>query len=212
MNKSDLIKAYQERLVKYGQESRALQYSDRASHFARFRILADIDPDMASVLDVGCGLADFYHFLRSRGSQAHYHGVDIVPDFVAHAQAALSKDPHAKVTLGDAECPLPTGCSYAVLSGVFNNVMDDNWGFMSATLRRMFDAADQGIAFNAMSTHVDYKDPELYYVDPMQVFAFCKTELGGHPVLRHDYVTRQGGFPFEFAIYVYKTPKAVVPT
>ena len=32
------------------------------------------------------------------------------------------------------------------------------------------------------------------------------SELGGHPVLRHDYVTRPGGFPFEFTMYVYKQP------
>jgi hypothetical protein len=86
--------------------------------------------------------------------------------------------------------------------------MDDNWGFMTTTLRRMYAAARRGIAFNAMTSHVDYRDPELFYVDPMQVFAFCKAELGGHPVLRHDYVTRPGGFPYEFAIYVYKSPRA----
>lgn len=207
MNKDDLVKAYQDRLAAHGPGSQAVQYADRASHFARFDILADIDPDMASVLDVGCGLADFCHYLRARGRDATYHGVDLVPEFVAHASAALAGDPKASVSLGDAEGELPGGYDYAVLSGVFNNAMEDNWSFMTTTLRRMFDAAGRGIAFNAMSSHVDYRDPDLYYVDPMQVFAFCKSELDGHPVLRHDYVTRPGGFPFEFAMYVYKEPR-----
>jgi hypothetical protein len=80
---------------------------------------------------------------------------------------------------------------------------------MTRTLRRMWAVAGKGIAFNSMSTHVDYRDPELYYVDPLEALAFCKSELGGHPVLRHDYILRPGGFPFEFAIYLYKSPRDV---
>lgn len=206
-----IVANYEKLLQENGISPRAVQWADAASQVARFEILAGIDPDMASVLDVGCGLADFCHFLRARGNAARYHGVDIVPDFVAHAQAALADDPAAEVSLGAADADLPGGYDYAILSGVFNNRMEDNWGFMTATLRRMFEVAERGIAFNAMSTHVDFQDPELYYVDPMQVFAFCKTDLGGHPVLRHDYVTRPGGFPFEFAMYVYKAPRAPEP-
>lgn len=78
---------------------------------------------------------------------------------------------------------------------------------MTRTLRQMWAAADKGIAFNAMSSHVDYRDEGLFYVDPMQVFASCKDDLGGHPVLCHDYVTRPGEFPFEFAMYVLKAPR-----
>lgn len=208
MLKADLVASYQKRLAEHGPGSAAVQYTDRASHFARFEVLADIDPDMRSVLDVGCGLADFCHYLRARGSSARYHGIDIVPEFVELAQRALADDLAASVSLADAEDDtLPQGFDYAVLSGVFNNRMDDNWGFMTRTLRQMWDAADIGIAFNAMSSHVDYRDDGLFYVDPMEVFAFCKQELGGHPVLRHDYVTRPGGYPFEFAMFVRKMPR-----
>ena len=94
-----------------------------------------------------------------------------------------------------------------MLSGVFNNRMDDNRGSMTRPLRLTWAAADKGIAFNAMSSHVDCRDEGLLYVDPMQVFAFCKDELGGHPVLGRDYVTRSGGFSFKFAMYERKAPR-----
>ena len=207
-SKADIIKNYRDRLATYGPSSEAVQYADRESHFARFEVIAGVDPDMRSVLDVGCGLGDFCHFLRARGRGARYHGVDIVPEFVARAAEVFADDDAAGVSLLDAEVEtLPGGYDYAVLSGVFNNAMEDNWGFMTRTLRRMWAAAGKGISFNAMSTYVDYRDPDLFYVDPMQVFAFCKAELGGHPVLRHDYSVRPGGFPFEFAVYVYKWPR-----
>jgi len=208
MDKTALIQAYQDRLRRFGPGPHAVQYADRDSHWARFEVLVGIDPGMESVLDVGCGLGDLCHFLRARGSTARYTGVDIVPEFVAHAASALAGDPAAGAQLMDvSDAQLPGGHDYALLSGVFNNRMDDNWGFLTATLGRMWAAAGRGIAFNAMSSWVDYRDPDLWYVDPMQVFAFCKRELGGHPVLRHDYVTRPGGFPFEFALYLYKSPR-----
>ena len=194
MSKADLVTSYQKRLAEYGTSSAAGQYSDQASHFARFGVLVEIDPDMRSVLDVGCGIADFCHFLRVQGSKARYHGIDIVPEFVEIASTALADDPAAFVSLADAEDDtVPHGFDYAVLSGVFNNQMDDNWGFMSRTLRQMWDSSTKGIAFNAMSSHVDYRDDGLFCVDPMQVFAFCKQALGGHP--------------FEFAMYVRKEPR-----
>lgn len=207
MSRRKIIDNYRERLRKYGPSAQAVQYADAESQFARFAVLAAIDPDMASVLDVGSGLCDFLWFLRAKGSSARYLGVDIVPEFVELSQKALSEDPYADAILLDAELSvLPSGYDYAVLSGVFNNSMDDNWAFMTATLRRMWAAASRGIAFNAMSTYVDFRNPELWYVDPARVLDFCKTELGGHPVLRHDYVTRPGGFPFEFAVHVYCEP------
>jgi SAM-dependent methyltransferase len=207
MDKKTLIEGYTKRLRQFGPSAKAVQYSDAASQFARFEILLDIDHEMASVLDVGCGLSDFWRFLRARGNLARYCGVDIVPDFVALSSDAMADDPQAKAQVMDAEASdLPAGYDYAVLSGVFNNKMSDNWAFMAATLRRMWAAADRGIAFNAMSTHVDFQDPDLWYVDPARVLAFCKSDLGGHPVLRHDYITKPGGYPFEFAVHVYRHP------
>ena len=205
--KTELIKSYQDRLIKHGPSPQAVQYTDKASHIKRFAILSDIDPKMTSVLDVGCGMGDFCHYMRQCGSEVNYHGVDIVPEFVELANEAFSGDPFAIATHLDAElAALPQGFEYSILSGVFNNVMEDNWEFMQRTLHQMWNAATKGIAFNAMSTYVDYRDADLYYVNPLQVFAFCKSQLGGHPVLRHDYTVKDGGFPFEFAIYVYKSP------
>ncbi|MEP3299046.1 MAG: class I SAM-dependent methyltransferase [Pseudoruegeria sp.] len=201
----DLISHYRSLLAAHGPSAQAVQWADTATQAARFSVLTDIAPDLGRVLDVGCGLAHLHDFLRAKGHEGSYHGVDIVPEFINHATEKFKKHPNASANLITENTPLPY-CDYAILSGVFNNKMDDNWGFMTTTLRRMFEAADRGIAFNAMSSHVDFHDEKLFYVDPMKVFNFCKTELGGHPTLRHDYALREGGFPFEFAIYVYKLP------
>lgn len=201
-----LIAHYQGLLDKHGPSAEAVQWADSATQRARFSILAEISDDLGSVLDFGCGLGDLCLHLRKNGFTGAYHGVDIVPDFVAHANAVFQDDDKAQASLIKPGEALPTGYDFVLLSGVFNNRMDDNRGFMEDTLRAMWDAAEKGIAFNAMSTWVDFQDDALWYVDPSEVFAFCKEELGGHPVLRHDYALRDGGYPFEFAVYVRKSP------
>lgn len=206
--KNPLVDHYRGLLEAHGDDARAVQYSDTASQQARFARLATVGRPLTSVLDVGCGLGHLCDYLRAHGWTGRYVGVDIVPGFVDRAQARLAADPQASVQLADAAGgPLPEGCDYVLLSGVFNNIMDDNAAFLDRTLRAMWAAAGRGIAFNAMSSHVDYRDAGLYYTDPGAVLAFCKTALGGHPVLYHDYVVRSGGFPFEYAMHVHKSPE-----
>ena len=65
MDSDQIIKHYQGLLSKHGVSPKAIQYADTQTQFKRFSVLADVAPELTSVLDVGCGLADFYHYLRS---------------------------------------------------------------------------------------------------------------------------------------------------
>jgi hypothetical protein len=130
--------------------------------------------------------------------------LDFVPGFIQAARQEFAGSPAEFEVFDLFKDAIPTTYDYLLLSGVFNNQMDDNWGFMSHALRTMFEGARKGISFNAMSTYVDYHDDGLFYVDPGKVFDFCKKNLSNKVTLRHDYVLSEGGFPFEFAVYVYK--------
>ena len=117
-----IIKNYQTLLKNYGMDSRAVQYRDKESHWIRFKMLASVSPYMSSVLDIGCGFADFYHFLRSRGFNGQYLGIDIVPEFVSLAKESIKGCPNAEVRLLDINSePLPVGSDYVFASAIFNN-------------------------------------------------------------------------------------------
>lgn len=47
--------------------------------------------------------------------------------------------------------------------------------------------ADKGIAFNLLTSYVDYKDDNLFYADPGEYIDFCKKELSNKVNLYHDY-------------------------
>lgn len=200
----DVKSHYQQLFERYGDSPRAVQWGDLETQKARFEILAQIAPTLDSVIDVGCGLGHLYEHLKTREPELRYLGLDFVEEFVLAARQKLATE-HIKFQIFDLlKDPLPEGYDFALLSGVFNNAMDDNWGFMKQALSTMYAGAQRGIAFNAMSTYVDYQDDGLFYVDPCKVFDFCKKSLGRRVVLRHDYFVRDGSIPFEFAIYVYK--------
>ena len=105
-----IIENYRTLLKKYGVDSRAVQYRDKESHWTRFKMLASVSSKMSSVLDIGCGFADFYHFLRSREFNGKYLGIDIVPEFVSLAKESIKDYPNAEVRLLDINSePLPDG-------------------------------------------------------------------------------------------------------
>ena len=69
----------------------------------------------------------------------------------------------------------------------------------------VLEKTNKAIAFNNLSSYVDYKDKILYYEDPEKIFRFCKSELSPFVSIRHDYQIKTKKIPYEFTTYVYKT-------
>lgn len=190
---------YEALLQEHGDSHLSAQYSSRESQEVRFRILADIaDLNGKRILDFGCGTGHLATYLKANGVSCEYTGVDIVPGFFP---VAREKNPEARFGLME-EFRWET-FDYAFVSGVFNNRMDHNEAFYQQTVRQLLDMVTGGLAFNMMSTYVDYQDEGLYYEDPLKAFAFVKA-LTPFVTLRHDYLVKPNSIPFEFAIYAYK--------
>jgi hypothetical protein len=202
----DLKLHYKELFDKYGVNPKSVQYTDKATQIKRFEILSQIDPKMSSVTDFGCGLGDLYLYLKdSFGYHGKYLGLDFVPDFVHSCNKIFSNDPNANFIIFDIKNDeLLEINDYVLLSGVFNNKTPDNYDFMYNTIRKMFAYANKGVAFNSMSTYVDYQEEHLFYTNPLEVFDFCKREITSKVVLRHDYQVKENIIPFEYCIYLYK--------
>ncbi len=208
---NDQIKQHYKNLFQeHGVSAQSVQYTDHKSHYERFKVLSQIIPSFDSnldnsILDVGCGLGHLYDFLKkAKGFEGNYLGLDFVDEFIQSAKELYKEDTNANFEVFDISKKLPTGYDYAILSGVFNNKSDNNKDFMFHTIRNMFEATNKGVAFNAMSTYVDYQDEGLFYTNPLEVFDFCKKELTKKVTLRHDYLVKENSIPFEFSIYLYK--------
>ena len=58
---------------------------------------------------------------------------------------------------------------------------------MKKTLIKMFKSSKKGIVFNSLSTHVDYRDKNLFYSSPEELLSFCVKNLSKYYVIRSDY-------------------------
>lgn len=192
---------YAQLLAQHGDGPAAAQYSSKASQEARYAILAQVAPlGGTHVLDWGCGTGHLATWLAEQRIDCRYTGVDVVPELLGVAR--VKHPSHRFGALDDFE---GERFDWALVSGVFNNKREDNLSFFQDNLRALWSRCDRGIAFNLMSTWVDYEDPGLWYARPEDVFSFMKS-LTPYVTVRNDYVVKSSPVPFEFAVYAYRLP------
>jgi SAM-dependent methyltransferase len=201
MNTNDISEHYRRLLVKHGDSPQAVQYSCKKSQERRFEMLAAIgDLRHKRVLDFGCGTGHLGSYLANQGIEFEYFGTDIVREFLTLCQ---SKFPNGKFE--DFSLISHLKFDYIFVSGVFNNLMEDNKQFYQDTVRQLFGMCELGLSFNMMSAYVDYQDPALFYELPENVFSFLKREVTPYVTLCNDYEVKRGVVPFDFTVYAYRS-------
>jgi SAM-dependent methyltransferase len=193
---NDRIRTYYANLLRqHGPTPLALDWGGRASQEKRFGVLAAIAPLHGTrVLDVGCGLADFYDFLQRRGIDVGYTGHDLNPEAIAQAR---ERYPALRLEAGDLmDLADSKAFDYVFASGLFYLRQASPWEYLEASVRKLFGLSRRGLAFNSLSTLAPRRDASEFYADPARVLAFCLT-LTPHVTLRHDYL------PNDFTCYLY---------
>lgn len=183
--KEMLIANYRGLFQKHGDAPEATQMSWEGQRF-RFRKLMEIaDLRNRRVLDLGCGIGDFYPLLMEKFGQLHYTGIDIVPEMM---DFAAKKYPGVRFLCHDLSTQrLDESFDYVLASVLFNNAMADADAYMQELLTLAFRQCTLGLGFNFISTHVNFTDPELAYHDPAQVLNFCIRSLTPKVAMQHHY-------------------------
>ncbi|HSR50232.1 MAG TPA: class I SAM-dependent methyltransferase [Acidobacteriota bacterium] len=198
-----LIELYEQRLEEKGVSVQTVGWRSRRQQEVRFQVLLEIG-SMAGreVLDVGCGLGDLVDSL-SRLQAAGYTGIDLAGALIEEARrlhADSASPPRIDFRQGDLGEDLAIH-HWVLASGIFAFPVRDPQRYLRRTVKRMYDLCHLGVAFNCISSYVDYQDDSLVYHDPREVLALAKS-LSGRVLLRHDYM------PFEFTVYIYKEEQA----
>jgi SAM-dependent methyltransferase len=136
----------------YGAGFSALLWASPKTQRARFdAIWRAYDPAGKSVLDAGCGRADYLDFLQSRNVEvADYIGLEAVETLAGAAEAKAL--PNARILRADFvrdPARLFVGADVIVFSGSLNT-MDE--GQFYETLRRAYDATAEAVVFNFLSS------------------------------------------------------------
>lgn len=208
-NYSDVVdtlkRNYSELVSKHGDGPEAVQQRDVSTQERRMESLLQVgDIHKAKILDFGCGTGHFLSVIEKlHGFEGEYVGYDITPGLI---DVAKKKFPESRFEVRNIfEEGVPEDFDYVFISGVFNNRVGENWGWMTDALEILFQRTNKGLAFNNLTTYVDYFDDGLFYVDPCDVFNFCKEVLSPLVTLKHDYCVKENVVPFEFSTFVYRT-------
>lgn len=181
---------------KYGHDPKACDYGHANSQTIKFEVLSQAASyDSKSILDIGCGFADYYDFLSKKFRNINYHGVDISERMIDNAKKL---HPGLKLELRNVfDNPPPEKYDIVTSNGIFYLLGQESKSLMYEFIEKMFNLSEQLIVFNSLSTWATDKEEKEFYADPMETVAFCKT-LSPWVTLRHDY------HPRDFTIYLYK--------
>ena len=147
--------------------------------------------DDDSVLDVGCGVAHLHTYLKNKGWNGKYLGIDPNKKAIDLIDENINAV-HATVEdIGKNE-----KWDWAIANGVFNLGLKEEHSFW--IIENMISHANKGIIFNMLLA--PYEDPKYEAYDPKWVK--LKLEKYGHKKIEiiEDYM----GDDAEFTVYFYK--------
>jgi SAM-dependent methyltransferase len=181
---------YSESLHKSGVAPAGVGWKDEASHRLRFAKLLEIvrgHDRPFTVNDLGCGYGALLDFMREHELPVGaYAGYDISEPMLAAARARVGTA-GATWIQGAA---LTRAADFSIASGIFNvrlDAADAPWeAYIEATIADLAAHSTRGFAFNLLTSHVDYREPHLYYGDPARYFDLCKRKYKRIALL-HDY-------------------------
>jgi len=185
----------------HGNSSQAVLWGDQKTQYMRFHELIkyiDLNNNKQSLLDVGCGNGELYKFLNFNGYRGNYTGYDINQKLLALAKSRFPNiDVHCNDILHSDFVASPS-FDYVLMSGVFNANIGQTMTWVHEFIQAMFSLCSQGIIFNAISTHVTFKDKELFYIAPEDLLTFCIRHLSPRVTIAHH------NLPYNYTVCVRK--------
>ena len=150
--------------------------------------------DNDSVLDIGCGVAHLYEFLKMGGWNGKYLGID------PNKKAIDMIDENINTMHGTIE-DLPDFMKYdwVIASGVFNLGLTENLTF--SIIHNMISHANKGIIFNMLQAPYDDPKYEAYYPE------WIKHKLSRFDHKKIEIIEDYMGDDAEFTVYFYKENK-----
>lgn len=193
-----IVARYTARFREYGVDIRTLNAGKGNKLEIQHTVHASIaDLRGKTILDIGCGLASFYEFLRARGIEVQYIGYDIVAPFV---EVNRERFPEAHFEVRDiSRDGVAHRADYAFMCQVFNNkyATVSNDEVVKQAIAEAFAAVTGGVSLDLRTSYVNYREEHLHYFSPEEMFGFAKS-LTPFVKLRHDYL------PYDFTLMLYK--------
>jgi SAM-dependent methyltransferase len=203
----DIVAHYESCLERHGDTHLGVDWPKKDDVDKRHRVMLEVIKKELSegavrLLDFGCGAAHLYEYIRDNGiANIEYAGLDLSDKFVDLCRGKFpSNDFYCLDLLEDKES-LPS-FDYIVMNGVFTEkrslTFEEMFTYFKRLVKKVFEKAEIGVAFNVMSKHVDWEREDLFHLPFDDLAAFLKKELTRNFIIRNDYGL------YEYTTYVYR--------
>lgn len=166
-------------------DPRTLGWSSATTQQIRFQAFEYLDLyQSASILDIGSGYGDFYHYLFNRGYKGEYLGIEQKDNFFQYACDRYGSD---KFLFGDfTKLNFKRSYEYVLASGLFWLKRSDWTEHFTYTIQQMWSHSSIAIGFNVLSPLNKNKKKSLYYPD-WSFLIEVVTQLTPKFAVKHDY-------------------------
>ena len=203
----DIVSHYESCLERHGDTHLGVDWPKQDDVSTRHRVMLEVikrqpRDEIVSLLDFGCGAAHLYEHIRENGiANVEYSGLDLSNKFVELCRSKFPQNNFYCLDLLEQDETMPS-FDYIVMNGVFTEkrslTFDEMFDYFEQLVSKVFAKAEQGIAFNVMSKHVDWEREDLFHLPFDTLATFLKRELSRNFVIRNDYGL------YEYTTYVYR--------
>jgi SAM-dependent methyltransferase len=200
---------YAQKFAKFGATPQGVDWGPNSEdHRLRLdRMLAVLEYGVFSdgalkptILDVGCGYGSLLDMIQERRLPLKYCGIDMCVPMIEEAR---SRHESSEWLAGDVlELEGERRFDYVVCNGILTQKLEVSFKAMDRYLQilvtQMFDLCRIGVAFNVMTTHVNFMAPNLYYRNPTELLGWCMSALTPRIRIDHAYPM------FEYTVYLYR--------
>jgi len=206
LNYSRIVSHYEDCLTKYGDTHLGVDWPNQADALTRYQVMLDVirekDSSRIGLLDFGCGASHLYDYiLANKLSHIDYAGLDISEKFIQLSKEKYPQISYYCLDILQSSIELPA-FDYIVLNGVFTEKRelsyDEMWEYFRQMISKVFQLAQSGIAFNVMSSHVDWERDDLFHLPIDKLTDFLVREVSRDFIIRNDYRL------YEYTTYVYR--------
>lgn len=202
-----IVSHYESCLEKHGDTHLGVDWPKQEDAATRYRVMLEAikradQTRKVRLLDFGCGASHLYEYIVAHEiPNLDYSGLDLSEKFVQLSRKKFPGNDYYCLDLLADQAAIPR-FDYIVMNGVFTEkgalTFADMFAYFQQLLRKVFEQAEIGLAFNVMSQHVDWERDDLFHLPFDALAAFLKQELTRNFVFRNDYGL------YEYTTYLYR--------
>lgn len=194
---ASIFRYHQRMIERHGAgTTRALGWQKIEGQSARFDTLCRIgDLSGHSVLDAGCGHADFFPFLTKKFTSVTYYGCEQIPDLLEVASQRYKRATNVVLLPGNFLDEAMPVTDFVLVSGSLNYRQSDA-NFVYNAIETLFAKCRIALGFNLLSGGVESSTVLTAY-HPNDILDFCGT-------LSKKVQLHVGYWPDDFTVFVYK--------